>query len=418
MLSVRQIFPPSRALDVDDLLREQFAASGVSAAIKPGQRIALAAGSRAVTNLDKVFRSAIAIVRDRGAQPFVVAAMGSHGGGTAEGQREVLATCGITEESLGVPIHTSMNVEQLGMTDDGVKIQFSTDAYQADGIIIFNRIKPHTDFSGGIGSGILKMMVIGLGKRTGAATYHAAASRLGHEHVIRSAARVILQKAPILCGVAFIEDQFHQTAKLELIKPDDLERKEEELLTEARSLLARLPFKEIDLLIVDRIGKNVSGAGMDPNVIGRAVQGYSALFPRSHPDTPDIRRIFVRDLTPETHGNAIGIGLADFTTTRAVRAIDLQVSYINALTALTPQTVKLPIHFETDREAISTALTSLALKDQQAARIVRIPDTLSLESMQVSEAYLEELMQSSQMKPVSEVDEMKFDAADNLLPLL
>jgi len=417
MLSVRQVFPPSKPIDLDQSLRQQFEASGLCEKIKPQQRIAIAVGSRAISNLQGVLQSVIAVVRERYATPFVVAAMGSHGGGTAEGQRDVLQTYGITEQTVGVPIQTSMDVETLGKTEDGVKIQFSSEAYGADGIVILNRIKPHTDFTGGIGSGILKMMVIGLGKRTGAATYHAAASRFGHEHVIRTAARVLLKKAPILCGVALIEDHFHETAKLEVIQPNELESKEVQLLEEARVLLARLPFSEIDLLIVDRIGKNISGAGMDPNVIGRAVQGYSALYARSHPDTPNIGRIFVRDLTPETHGNAIGIGLADFTTTRAVRAIDLHVSYVNALTALTPQTVKLPIHFDTDREAIFTALTSLALDDVRAARIVRISDTLSLEAMQVSEAYLDEVAHNARVKTQGEPEEMEFDSTDNLLPL-
>jgi lactate racemase-like protein len=417
MLSVRQVFPPSKPIDIDQSLREQFETSGLSEQIKPQQRIAIAVGSRAVSNLEAVLRSVIEIVRARGAKPFVVAAMGSHGGGAAEGQREVLATYGITEETVGVPIHTSMDVEQLGTTEDGIKIHFSTEAYHADGIIIVNRVKPHTDFTGGIGSGILKMMVIGLGKRTGAATFHAAASRLGYEHVIRSAARLILKHAPILCGVALVEDQFHQTAQLEVIQANEIESKEEQLMLAARVLLARLPFAEIDLLIVDHIGKNISGAGMDPNVTGRGVQGYSPLFARSHPDTPNIRRIFVRDLTPETHGNAIGIGLADFTTARAIRATDLQVSYINSLTALSPQTIKLPIYFATDREAISNALTSLALNDVHAARIVRISDTLSLESMQVSEAYLDEIAHDVRVQPVGEVEDMKFDSTDNLLPL-
>jgi hypothetical protein len=310
-----------------------------------------------------------------------------------------------------------MEVEDLGTTPDGIKILFSSEAYRADGIIIVNRIKPHTDFTGAIGSGILKMMVIGLGKRRGAATYHAAANEFGHEHVIRTAGRIVLQKAPILCGVGIIENQSHLTEKIELIKPADLEAREEQLLEEARGLLARLPFREIDLLIVDRIGKNISGAGMDPNVIGRAVQGYSALFPRNDELTPNIRRIFVRELTNETHGNAIGIGLADFTTSRAVKAINKETSYINALTALTPQTVKIPIHFETDKEAISNALNSLALRDTSGARIVRISDTLSLELMEVSESFVSEVKDDKRLVPLGEVDDMSFDDCGNLLPI-
>jgi hypothetical protein len=202
-----------------------------------------------------------------------------------------------------------------------------------------------------------------------------------------------------------------------LIEPDDFETREEQLLEEARALLARLPFREIDLLIVDRIGKNISGAGMDPNVIGRAVQGYSALFPRNDELTPNIRRIFVRDLTNETHGNAIGIGLADFTTSRAVKAINKETSYINALTALTPQTVKIPIHFDTDKEAISNALNSLALRDTSGARIVRISDTLSLELMEVSESFVSEVKDDMRLVPLGDVDDMSFDDCGNLLPI-
>ena len=417
MCHVRQLFPLSGVVNIDSSLSKQFESSGVLSRIKSGQRIAIAVGSRSITNLDAVLHCVVKMVSSRDATPFLVAAMGSHGGGTPDGQREVLATYDITEDSFGVSINTSMEVEDLGTTPDGVRIQFSSEALRADGIIIVNRIKPHTDFTGAIGSGVLKMMVIGLGKRRGAATYHAAANHFGHEHVIRTAARIILKRAPILCGVGIIENQSHLTEKVELIKPADFEAREEQLLEEARTLLARLPFEDIDLLIVDRIGKNISGAGMDPNVIGRAVQGYSALFPRTDELTPNIRRIFVRDLTTETHGNAIGIGLADFTTSRAVKAINKETSYINALTALTPQTVKIPIHFDTDKEAISNALNSLALRDTSAARIVRISDTLSLEIMQVSEAFVSEVVDDRRLVSLDHVNELAFDNSDNLLPI-
>jgi len=417
MCRVRQIFSLSGVINIDSSLSQQFETSGVLNQIRPEQRIAIAVGSRSISNLDAVLHCVVKMVRSRDAIPFIVAAMGSHGGGTPEGQRDILATYDITEESLGVTINTSMEVEDLGTTPDGIRIQFSSEAYRADGIIIVNRIKPHTDFTGAIGSGVLKMMVIGLGKRRGAATYHAAANEFGHEHVIRTAGRIVLKKAPILCGVGIIENQSHLTEKVELIKPADLETREEQLLEEARALLARLPFKEIDLLIVDRIGKNISGAGMDPNVIGRAVQGYSALFPGNDELTPNIRRIFVRDLTSETHGNAIGIGLADFTTARAVKAINKETSYINALTALTPQTVKIPIHFDTDKEAIANALSSLALRNTSAARIVRISDTLSLEVMEVSESFVSEVRDDKRLVPLSDVDDMSFDNCGNLLPI-
>ena len=294
----------------------------------------------------------------------------------------------------------------------------SVEALAADGIVLVNRVKPHTDFSGTLGSGLLKMCVIGLGKRAGATAMHLAASRLGHERVIRGMAHVLLRAAPVLGGVAILENQFHDTARLVVLPREEMETAEKALLVEARALMPLLPFDEIDLLIVDRLGKNISSAGMDPNVIGRGVQGYSGSLRREGRPAPFIRRIFVRDLTPETHGNAIGLGLADVTTTRLVRAMDHRVTSINALTALTPHCAKVPIHFDTDREAIDLTLTSLALLDLRSARVVRILDTLSLTNMEVSEALMEEVRQRADLAATSGPSEMKFDAEENLPPLL
>ena len=417
LLIVRRHFPDRRIADVPGETRRQLDASGFADRLRPGARVAIGVGSRGVANIAAIVRSVVQYWRDRGMAPFVFPAMGSHGAATPEGQTDVLAHFGITEASIGCPIVSRLDVVSLGHTADGIEVFMDAAAHASDAVMIVARVKWHTTFSGRIESGLLKMMVIGLGKRRGAATYHAAANEFGHEHVIRTAGRIVLQKAPILCGVGIIENQSHLTEKIELIKPADLEAREEQLLEEARGLLARLPFREIDLLIVDRIGKNISGAGMDPNVIGRAVQGYSALFPRNDELTPNIRRIFVRELTNETHGNAIGIGLADFTTSRAVKAINKETSYINALTALTPQTVKIPIHFETDKEAISNALNSLALRDTSGARIVRISDTLSLELMEVSESFVSEVKDDKRLVPLGEVDDMSFDDCGNLLPI-
>jgi hypothetical protein len=258
------------------------------------------------------------------------------------------------------------------------------------------------------------MCVIGLGKRAGATAMHIAASRAGHERVIRGMAGVLLREAPLLGGVAILENQFHETARLVVLPREEMENGEGPLVAEARSLLALLPFEEIDLLIVDRIGKNISGVGMDSNVIGREVQGYSSALMREGRPAPFIRRIFVRDLTPETRGNAIGIGLADVTTTRLVRAMDHRVTSINALTALTPQSAKIPIYFDTDREVIDLTLTSLAMPDARAARVVRIADTLTLSEMEVSEALWREKSSGAQLSATSEPYEMQFDAHDNL----
>jgi hypothetical protein len=257
------------------------------------------------------------------------------------------------------------------------------------------------------------MAVIGLGKRAGATAMHIAASRIGHERAIRGIADVMLRAAPILGGVAILENQFHETARLVVLSRDEIVTREDALLAESRALMPLLPFDEIDLLIVDRIGKNISGIGMDPNVIGRGAQGYSSSLMREGRPAPFIRRIFARDLTPETHGNAIGLGLADITTTRLVRAMDPQSTYINALTALALQSAKIPIHFESDREAIATALTSLAIPDIKAAGIVRITDTLTLAEMEVSEA-LWAVSANSGLTAMSEAREMQFDGDGNL----
>ena len=240
-------------------------------------------------------------------------------------------------------------------------------------------------------------------------------SRFGYEHVIRTSSRITLRSAPILSGVAIVENQFHDTARLAMVLPEDMERREGELFVESKRLMPRLPFDDIDLLIVDRIGKNISGSGMDPNVIGRSLHGYSAQL-SERGSKPSIRRILVRDLTPESHGNAVGVGLADFTTTRLVRQMDARVTYLNALTALSLQSVKIPIHFETDWDAVAAALQSLAMRDTTKARVVRIQDTLSLERVAMSESYAEIVRQRSDLEVIGEPEAMRFDTSESLPP--
>ena len=415
MLPVRQTFPVTPPLDIAAEIRAQM--KPVLGRLRPGAKIAVAVGSRGITNLQRIVAEALQALQGAGAKPFIVPAMGSHGGATPEGQTALLADYGITEAQLGVPIRASLEVAHLGKGEEGSDVYFSEEAGRADGVVIINRVKPHTDFGGCLGSGILKMMVVGLGKRVGAANFHACASRRGYEAVLRASARVTLRSAPILCGVAIVENQRHETAKLQVILPDEMEARELELFAQAREWMPKLPFQDLDFLIVDRLGKNISGAGMDPNVIGRGVHGYSSLL-GDRSASPVIRRLLVRDLTPETHGNAIGIGMADLTTSRLVRSIDQRVTAINALTALTLQCAKIPIHFETDREAISRALDSLALGDPREARVVRIADTLSLEHLEVSEAYLGTVRARRDLVALNEPQEMSFDAQSNLMPLL
>jgi len=412
VLRLRQNFPASRPLDIAKTIAAEFAK--LRGAIQPGARIAVGVGSRGITHLQEIVAAVLAELQAVGAQPFIIPAMGSHGGATPEGQREVLASYDITEATMGVPILASLDVRQVGSTAEGVPVFCSTDALGADGILLVNRIKPHTDFSGTLGSGLIKMSVIGLGKRAGATAMHRAAMHAGYEPVIRSMASVMLRHAPVIGGLAIIENQFHDTARLVALPAAEIESAENDLLIESRDLMPLLPFEELDLLVVDRIGKNISGAGMDPNVIGRSIHGYSSMLGRDGRPAPFIRRIFVRDLTPETHGNAIGIGMADFTTTRLAHAIDPRITFINVLTAMTPQGAKVPIHCETDREVLEFALNSLALPDPKTARMVRIADTLSLAELEISEALAVEAKANSNLTALSEPGEMEFDADGNL----
>jgi hypothetical protein len=380
-------------------------------------KIAVGVGSRGISNLHSIVKAVVEVLDTAGARPFLIPAMGSHGGATPEGQAKVLAEYGITPESMGVPIDTSMAVRRIGATLDSLEVVFSEAALQADGIVVINRIKPHTDFRGPLGSGIQKMLTIGFGKQIGARNAHAAASRLGHEIVIREFAKVILDKAPILCGVGIVEDQHHQTAEIEVIPKESIPAREEKLLSRATSLLARLPFDEIDLLIVDQIGKEISGTGMDTNVIGRDIIGYSASLRTDTTIKPHVFRIFVRDLTPATNGNGIGIGLADFTTSRAVKALDLKYTYVNALTSIGLLPAKIPIYFDTDREALQQSIASLATDTPEKLRVVRIANTLSLDRFLVSEACANLVKGREGVTVAGMAGEMQFDNSGNLAPL-
>jgi len=417
IVDVERRFAASPSLDFKHLLSSQFSAKGAFDSLRPGGRVAVAVGSRGIANLRTVVRTVVELLQARGAQPYIVPAMGSHGGATAEGQAAVLAEYGITPEFLGIRFDTRMDAELIGATENGIDVFFSKAALEADGIVVINRVKPHTDFTGSIGSGILKMTAIGLGKYQGARTCHAAASRLGHEAVIRAVARVVLNKVPIVCGVAILEDQNYATADLTVLTPPSLEEEEEQLFRKAQSLMPDLPFNEIDLLVVDCIGKEISGAGMDPNVIGRPVQGYSASLRVKEGGTPRIGRIFVRELSKATNGNATGIGLADFTTTRVVEGINLHSTYTNALTALVPLVAKIPIYFDSDLEVLDWAIASLALSDAKLARIVRIRNTLSLHKFQASEAYQDQIRTRSDLVVTRAAHDMEFDRRGDLLPL-
>ena len=417
MIEVRQAYPASPRLDFQKILAEQFDNEGLNTKISPGMRIAVGVGSRGIANLKEIVEAAIRVLIRAGGQPFVIPAMGSHGGATPEGQTKVLAEYGITAKSLGVPIDADMEVKKIGTAPGGWEVVFSAAALRADGVVIINRIKPHTDFRGTLGSGILKMLTIGFGKQIGAANAHRAAAHVGYEAAIRNSAKIALEKVRVLCGIAVLEDQHHQTSELRVLSPDAIVSEEQVLLERARLLMPRLPLDKIDLLIVDHIGKEISGTGMDTNIIGREITGYSTSFQQPNGTPPHIARIFVRDLSHATNGNGIGIGLADFTTDRAVEALDLRSMYINATTSLGLNTAKIPIHFSSDREAIHEALASLASPDPETIRVVRIVNTLSLERMLVSESCTEMLGNRPGVTIVGKARDMQFDQTGNLLPM-
>ncbi|MDH7501561.1 MAG: hypothetical protein QHJ82_02450 [Verrucomicrobiota bacterium] len=411
MAMVQQLFADNPAIDIEETVRQALA--GPAKTLKPNAQVAVAVGSRGITNLETIVSAAVATLKSAGAQPFVLPAMGSHGGGTSTGQTALLADFGLTQSRLGVPIRAAMDTQLVGVAEGGIPVVVGVEALRADAVLLISRVKPHTDFSGGIGSGLLKMLVVGLGKRAGATNFHRAAAVLGHETVLRKCARVLLENLPLLGGLAIVENQRHATARIEYVSPKEFERRDEALCAMAREMMPTLPFDSIDLLIVDRMGKNISGTGMDPAIIGRTVHGYSLEELPGHPP-PKVRRLFVRELRPESRGNAIGIGLADFTTQRLVRAIDARATALNALTALSLQAAKVPIHFDTDLEAIQQALATLPQLDHFSPRVVRIRDTLSVEFFQASENCLTLPEAAGRIVPRSEPQPMSFDGNGNL----
>ena len=411
MFRVHQRFDATSPVDVAASVAAGFPV--IHGRLKPGMQVAVGVGSRGISNLAKVVAAVIRELKRAGTEPFIIPAMGSHGGATPEGQAGLLADYGVTEASMGVPVRASMEVKSLGQVDDGQDVPWSSEALAADGVVVINRIKPHTDFAGPMGSGLTKMLVVGLGKHTGASAYHAAALKLGYEEALTRLAKVVFERAPVLGGVAIVENAMHDSASVEVLAADVIPQREPELCAKAAAMMPALPFDEIDLLIVDQIGKNISGTGMDTNTIGRSVHGYH-LMPEHVTTKPFIWRIFVRGLTPETHGNAIGIGLAEATTRRLVAEVDAAALRTNVLTSRAVQCAKLPMDFETDAEAIRAMLLSLPDSDPAKARVVRIRDTLSLGTLEISAALAAEVAAHSAFELLGQAESMKFGADCNL----
>ncbi len=409
MIPVRQKFDDAQLSDIPGEIEKLFRHDGQMVRIRAGSRIAVAVGSRGIHAIDRITLAVIRELALLGASPFIVPSMGSHGGATAEGQRKVLADFGITEATMGVPVVSSMETVQVGSLEDGTPVWLDREAMAADGIVVINRIKPHTAFVGEYESGLLKMVAIGLGKHRGAAAFHAAGmDRFGD--LLPALGRVVLKQAPILFGLAVIENAYDRPARFEIVWNENMIGREPELLREARERMARIIPGGLDVLVVHEIGKEISGAGMDPNITGRSGSPY---FKRQR--SLRVQRIVVLNLTKATKGNATGLGLADVTTDRVVKAMNPEATWINCITSGVLASAKLPIHMPTDREAVLLALKTCARVRHPQSRIVWIRNTLALERIWISEPLLPEMKESPQIEIAGDPVPMPFDDAGNLL---
>jgi hypothetical protein len=410
MFRLRQNFPRPLVANIPATVREVLAKLNLGTTIKRGQTVALTAGSRGIANIHVILKSVVHHLRDLGAQPFLVPSMGSHGGATAEGQTHVLHSYGITEEFCGAPIRSSMEVIQLGTTPEGWPVFLDKNASTADHIGVVARVKPHTSYDGSIESGLCKMMMIGLGKKHGAAHYHRVLLEQPYDPVVRAVSRVMRAKAPIAFGLGTVENGYDETALLDACLPADFEPVEERLLVKAKEWLGRLPFHEADLLIIDEIGKDISGSGMDTNVVGRK----RALRTDVMKNQPTMRFIFVRGLTEHTHGNACGIGFADFCTDRLVKAMDYHATRINCVTSGYPEGSNISVHYPSDREVLDAALSIIGSRDPDKARIMHIKNTLMLAEVEVSEPCMKDLKPMTKFDVLQGPYEWAFDGSGNL----
>lgn len=402
MIKIRQIFDRTRIVDIEGELTARIAASGVLSRVRPGMRVAVTAGSRGIDRIPRILKTVIGLLREAGAKPFIIPAMGSHGGGTAQGQIDMLESLGITEESMGVPVVSSMETVLLGETFSGAPVHLNRVAYEADGIVVINRAKLHTAFHGRVESGLCKMVAVGLGKKNGAETMH----KYGLGEVITDAFRMVRDTTgKILFGVGILENAFDETFDFQIAAPEEFEDADHALLERCGELIPRIPIQEFDILIVDEMGKNISGTGMDTNIIGfwRRFGGLKI---------PDYHTLIVRDLTEASHGNAMGIGFADLIPRKLFEKIDLKATYTNGIASNTWSIVRIPITLENDRECIATALEKLS---SGPARVIRIRNTLVLDELWVSESLLDGLSGRCDIEVVGKPEEMAFDDCGNMV---
>ena len=404
MVAIRQRFPDDSIADLPGAIREGMRGLDLGSRLRPGAEVAVAVGSRGVSPLREVVGAIVAELRSLGARPFVVPAMGSHGGGTAEGQREVLAGYGISEAGLGVEVRSSMETVVLGHTAAGVPVHLDANAARADGVVVLGRVKPHTGFRGPVESGLCKMTAVGLGKAEGARAIHAG----GLASAIAAAAAIATARAPILCGVALVENAYDRPCRAVVAPPERFEQTDADLLEVAWTTMPRVPLDTADLLIVEEMGKNVSGTGMDPNVVGmwRRFGGERR---------PNFARLAVLGLTEASHGNATGLGLADFTTRRLVEAVNWRETHLNALTALDPLICRTPMTLATDRECVETALDLLRRATGREPTVVRIKNTLELERLSVSDELVDCLPKDGSVELDEQPRPLAFDGQGRIV---
>ncbi|MBI4536847.1 MAG: DUF2088 domain-containing protein [candidate division NC10 bacterium] len=408
MVRIKQRLEGPMLHDVARSVCESVRGLGLQGKVAPGQSVAITAGSRGVANIAKITRAVVDELKAMGLQPFIVPTMGSHGEATAEGQLKIIQHYGITEASMGCPIKSSMAVVEIGKVK-GTTVFCDKNAWEADHIVVIGRIKAHTDFEAEIESGLFKMMAIGLGKQHGAENYHRAGHHYSYAEIFPLVGQAVLDSGHVLFGLGIVENGYEETAVVKALLPRDFAAEEKALLKRAKAWMARIPFDKVDVLIVDELGKNISGAGMDPNVIGRpSVQKPAG--------KPHVRVLYVGDITPEAEGNAIGVGFADLTHRRLVDQINYAAMYMNSITAGVFEAARVPMTFETDREALKTGMGMIGLTPPEEARVVRIKNTLHLTEMDVSEAMLAEVMGNDRLSLASDPAVVTFDAKGNLFP--
>lgn len=410
---VHQSYPDRRIPSITQHIRQELSQADFAGRVPPGARIAIGVGSRGIANIATITKAVVDFWKEHGARPFIIPVMGSHGAASAEGQADVLAHYGIHEATMGVPVVSSMDVVSLGETPEGIEVFIDRHGYQADGIFLLPRIKWHTDFAGSLESGLFKMMAIGLGKFAGAQQYHSFGYRMGLERMIRSVGAKMFHTGKVLGGLAIQEGAHHETAGLVAISSsaglEAMIRQEQQLLREVKSWMAKLPAPEIDVLIVDEIGKNISGAGMDTKVINRSVNGAYNPWP----DTPIIHRIYARGLSSLTYHSGVGLGMADVVHDRLVKDVDWTPTYINSLTATTPSAVKTPVHFSTDRECLERIAPTVGKVDLSAVTYCRIKNTMELVDVAVSDNLIPNLVSNAHV--LSEPFELDFDSQGDLV---